>query len=285
MGVMAVSCSNDDDAITPASVSNLRAESTPGRIILRWDTPEDASSIHYIEVRYYDKLVKKQTMRTASIYADSCEIPDTRQKYGVYDFEVQSVSPSGDKGEIQTISMTSEPATATAVRTQINLTENDLSTNAPEPWEGSLAALIDGQWGTMFHTAWSYAQPGPHYLEVNLNQTFEVDDYFAFYYTPRSNPKDAPTDIDLLGSTDGNNWSLIRKFTQEADNLPTTYSQWTSENYKTPVAFNRIRYSVNQTKSDKTGPHGTGPCWALDEFKFYSVAVVDPEAPDPDDEL
>ena len=64
-----ISCSSDEDGITPAEITNLTAESTSGRIVLRWDTPEDAG-IRYIEVNYYDPLQKKDVMRTASIYAD-----------------------------------------------------------------------------------------------------------------------------------------------------------------------------------------------------------------------
>ena len=113
-----ISCSSDEDGITPAEITNLTAESTSGRIVLRWDTPEDAS-IRYIEVSYYDHLLKKDAVRTASIYADSIEIPDTRKKYGEYQFSVQTVSPTGDKSAVQTISKVSEPALPTFVSTPI----------------------------------------------------------------------------------------------------------------------------------------------------------------------
>ena len=138
-----ISCSSDEDGITPAEITNLTAESTSGRIVLRWDTPEDAG-IRYIEVNYYDPLQKKDVMRTASIYADSIEIPDTRKKFGEYQFSVQTVSPTGDKSAVQTISKVSEPALPTFVSTQIALTAADLSTNAQEPTEGPIANLLDG---------------------------------------------------------------------------------------------------------------------------------------------
>lgn len=156
-----ISCSSDEDGITPAEITNLTAESTSGRIVLRWDTPEDAG-IRYIEVNYYDPLQKKDVMRTASIYADSIEIPDTRKKFGEYQFSVQTVSPTGDKSTVQTISKVSEPALPTFVSTQIALTAADLSTNAQEPTEGPIANLLDGNTGTFFHTAWSVNIPAPH---------------------------------------------------------------------------------------------------------------------------
>ena len=70
------SCDNES-GITPDEITDLTAESTPGCIILRWNTPEE-SNIRYIEVKYYDPLLKKDVMRTASVYANSIEIPDRK---------------------------------------------------------------------------------------------------------------------------------------------------------------------------------------------------------------
>ena len=193
-----ISCSSDEDGITPAEITNLTAESTSGRIVLRWDTPEDAG-IRYIEVNYYDPLQKKDVMRTASIYADSIEIPDTRKKFGEYQFSVQTVSPTGDKSAVQTISKVSEPALPTFVSTQIALTAADLSTNAQEPTEGPIANLLDGNTGTFFHTAWSVNIPAPHWMQVNLKE--EITGSYKFYYAPRNNGSNKPTDFDLMGST------------------------------------------------------------------------------------
>ncbi|MDE5611614.1 MAG: fibronectin type III domain-containing protein, partial [Odoribacter sp.] len=146
---------DDESGITPGEITDLTAESTPGRIVLRWNTPEEAN-IHYIEVKYYDPLLKKEVMRTASAYADSIEIPDTRAKYGEYHFTVQSISTTGDKSAVQNIAKVSEAADPTfGSSTQIVLTAADLSTNAQEPSEGPIANLLDGNTKTFFHTAWS----------------------------------------------------------------------------------------------------------------------------------
>ena len=266
-----ISCSSDEDGITPAEITNLTAESTSGRIVLRWDTPEDAG-IRYIEVNYYDPLQKKDVMRTASIYADSIEIPDTRKKFGEYQFSVQTVSPTGDKSAVQTISKVSEPALPTFVSTQIALTAADLSTNAQEPTEGPIANLLDGNTGTFFHTAWSVNIPAPHWMQVNLKE--EITGSYKFYYAPRNNGNNKPTDFDLMGSTDGTNWFLIRNFTKDADGLPVTSTDtFTSEIYDAPQPFSQIRMVVNATNTSSI-------FWTMSEFKFYSVSVTDPEAAD-----
>ena len=247
------SCSSDEDGITPAEITNLT----------------DAS-IRYIEVSYYDHLLKKDAVRTASIYADSIEIPDTREKYGEYQFSVQTVSPTGDKSAVQTISKVSEPALPTFVSTPIALTAADLSTNAQEPSEGPIANLLDGNTGTFFHTAWSVSIPAPHWLQVNLKE--EITGSYKFYYAPRNNGNNKPTDFDLMGSTDGTNWFLIRKFTKEADGLPVTSTgTFTSEIYEAPQPFSQIRLVVNATNTGSI-------FWTMSEFKFYSVSVMDPEA-------
>lgn len=266
-----ISCSSDEDGITPAEITNLTAESTSGRIVLRWDTPEDAG-IRYIEVNYYDPLQKKDVMRTASIYADSIEIPDTRKKFGEYQFSVQTVSPTGDKSAVQTISKVSEPALPTFVSTQIALTAADLSTNAQEPTEGPIANLLDGNTGTFFHTAWSVNIPAPHWMQVNLKE--EITGSYKFYYAPRNNGNNKPTDFDLMGSTDGTNWFLIRNFTKDADGLPVTSTgTFTSKIYNAPQPFSQIRMVVNATNTSSI-------FWTMSEFKFYSVSVTDPEAAD-----
>ena len=59
-----------------------------------------------------------------------------------------------------------------------------LSGNATEPNEGSLAALLDNNINTYYHTLWSGASPGgkPHYLQINLNQSIS---FFAVEYHGR----------------------------------------------------------------------------------------------------
>ena len=83
-----------------------------------------------------------------------------------------------------------------------------------------------------------------------------------------------PTDFDLMGSTDGTNWFLIRNFTKDADGLPVTSTgTFTSEIYDAPQPFSQIRMVVNATNTSSI-------FWTMSEFKFYSVSVTDPEAAD-----
>ena len=269
MGSVLLTGCDDESGITPGEITDLTAESTPGRIVLRWNTPEEAN-IRYVEVKYYDPSLKKEVMRTASAYADSIEIPDTRAKYGEYHFTVQSVSATGDKSAVQDIVKVSEPADPTfGTSTQIVLTVDDLSTNAQEPTEGPIANLLDKKTETFFHTAYSVSIPGPHWLQVNLNQ--EITEGYRFEYAPR-NANNRPSDFDLMGSMDGSEWFLIKNFTKENDGIAGngTYS---SKMFKVTKPFKQIRIVVNETNTRTV-------FWTMSIFKFYSVNIADPEAPD-----
>lgn len=283
-GIFAASCSDDDNNIIPADISNLRAESTPGRIVLRWDTPAGAEeNIEYIQVNYYDHRSKMEQKRLASIYADSIDIPDTRKRYGEYTFKVKTVSPSGAFGTEQTVTCSSEAATPTFIKKQISLSGADVSTNAQEPSEGPVANCVDGDVNTYFHTIWSTYTTGPHYLEVNLKQT--LNQYFAFGYTTRHNNNvDTPWEIELQGNN-GGEWFSLQWFKHGEDGitLPTERAQaFESDNYKVETPFNKVRMVVWSTKA-YPGPdyHGQywGPWWAISEFKFWNVEIIDPENP------
>ena len=277
LGVFAASCSsNDETSVIPTDITNLRAESTPGRIVLRWDTPADASTIEYIQVNYYDHRSKMDSKRLASIYADSIEIPDTRKRYGTYDFVVKTVSPSGAFGTEHEISYTSEAAQKTWKNpSQYPLAASMFSSNAQEPTEGPVSSLVDyDNASSFFHTAWSQDIPGPHTLTISFLET--IDKAFYFWYSPRNNGNNKPTNFDLMGSMTGNedDWFLIKNFTKEADDLPTT----STGTYTSPVLygdetpFKYLKMVVNATNNGSV-------FWTMGKFKFYTYEAIDPEIP------
>lgn len=257
---------NDEDSIKPSEVTGLASETRAGEIVLRWNTPDDGSVAH-IKVAYNDPRLDKDVVRLASVFADSIVIPDTRARYPEYEFTVQTVSATGDLSAAQTIKQKSEAAAVTTKTSiqEITLSADDLSTNAQEPSEGDISNLLDGDTGTFFHTAWSVSRPAPHWMQVNLKET--LDDHYRFFYSPRNNGNNKPTDVDLMGSTDGENWTLIKNFTQEKDELPTTSTDvYTSEVLECPFPFSQIRFVVNKTNNNTV-------FWTMSEFKFYNVTV------------
>ena len=214
-------CSDEDTkSVVPSDVIDLSADTQdkPGYIVLRWVTPDD-NTIRYIKVSYYDYLLEQDVVRLASVYADSVLIPDTRKKFGEYEFKVQSYSETGDAGNVQTIKAVSEPAKVQIVfgeSRQLALTEDQLSTNAQEASEGPIANLIDGNTGSYFHTAWSGTVPAsPHWFQIDTKKEIT---YFKYESVAR-NGNNIPDDVDIMGSNDGVNFELIENLTKAKNGM------------------------------------------------------------------
>lgn len=107
--------------------------------------------------------------------------------------------------------------------TRLELTSSMMSTNAQEPSEGSLANLLDHNLATYFHSAWSVAVNGKHYVQVTLPSSITL---FKFTYTNRQpNAAAAVKRLQISGSVDGQTFTDIRTLEGDADKLP----------YKTPA--------------------------------------------------
>lgn len=279
LGIGFTSCKDDDkQVIAPSDISGLTVDTQdkPGFMVLRWETPQD-NTIRYIKVAYHDPLLDKEVVRLASVYSDSLLIPDTRQKFGEYEFKVETVSESGQSSAIQTVKATSEPALKTVEfgeSKQITLTAEQLSTNAQEASEGPIANLIDNNTGSYFHSDWhgnaTTDGGAKHWFQVDTKKSLT---YFKYESVARANSANIPDDIDIMGSNDGTTFELIANLTKAKNGIPMNTTAYTSpvmgDNAK---PYQYIRYVVNHTNS------GTA-FFALSEFKLFAVEakVVDPE--------
>ncbi|RHR35027.1 DUF1735 domain-containing protein [Parabacteroides sp. AF18-52] len=127
---------------------------------------------------------------------------------------------------------------------KVELTAGMLSSNAVEPSEGALANLLDGDVETYFHSAWSVAVEGTHYLQVALPTETTA---FNFYYTTRSaNGSAAPVKIIIEGSLDGVSFNQISTLT---DGLPTGGKETYNSKIMVGKPFKIIRFSVPENAS------------------------------------
>lgn len=267
-----VSCQKKETPITPSSLSNLRSVERPGGIALYWDLPSD-NSVYYTKVMYHDHLLNIDEVRLSS--CDSIYIPDTRAKFGDYNFTIQPVSKTETGGEVLSITAKSGAAPASfGQATQVELKVEHLSTNAQEPSEGNISNLLDygnDASSCFFHTAWSVGIPGPHWLQIQFPKKVEKG-FFRFSYLPRKNNAQKPTDFDLMGSENGTDWTLIKNFTKEKDNLPVTSKDgYTSPNIRITTPLNYIRIVVNKTNTNNV-------FFTMREFKLFTGPMIDPEA-------
>ena len=83
-----------------------------------------------------------------------------------------------------------------------------LSSNAKEANEGSFKGLVDGDYATFFHSSWSAAIGDYHYLQVAVEEG--IEDFFFYFKKRQQNNNNRPTEIDILGSVDGTEFSLIK---------------------------------------------------------------------------
>ena len=266
----AAGCKGDKAAVIPSSISNAGYEDRPGGILLKWDLPSD-NSVLYVKAMYHDPLLDIDAVRLSS--CDTILVPDTRAKYGDYNFTLQPFSNTDTGGATLSVTGRSGPAPAAFGQAEkMDLQVGDLSTNAQEPSEGPIGNLLDGDTGTFFHTAWSVDVPAPHWLQIHLPKAVDNTGFFRFRYSPRNNTNNKPTKFDLKGSTDGNTWTLIKTFTKDADGLPVSQTDaYTSPNIRPTFEVNHIRIEVTETNNGTV-------FFTMSEFGVWSGPMVDPEA-------
>lgn len=275
------SCSSDDVApITPSNISNVRSSELPGQIKLNWDLPAD-KNLEYVQITYFDHLQKKEMMRLASVYSDSIIIPNTRKKYGDYNFTLQTYSSTDTPGEALKFTAQSGPAPSTTSVIDVKplvLKAEDLFTDAQEPSEGPINDLIDGNTGTYFHAAWSVDKgPMPHYIVAKLPKSIHG---LRFSYTTRNHsgsgnhPKvmNVYVSNDFDGSTyDVSGLTHVDEFTS----LPNGAAQsFNSQDFVLDNEYQYVWFEINET-------HGGTKHFAMSELSVSEaiLQVVDPEAP------
>lgn len=258
-------------APTAIPASNITSEALPGQIQLSWTLPEGAA-FEYLQIRYYDPLAEENVCQIASIGTTEMLIDDTRARFGDYTFSFQTFNAKGEGSAVTEVSAQSGAAAATyeeAGRTEVVLTEDQLSTDAQEPTEGPISNLIDGDLSTFFHIRWSSPQlPMPHYIQIDFNEEHEN---FAVEWWNRivGNTDGFPSSAELQISRDGEIWTTVETLT----GLPTTSGAHYEGSFCMPgTTFRHFRLNV-LTASDNAN------YFHMAEFKFYDVEVeiYDPE--------
>ena len=161
---------------SPATIelSTVTPEALPGQIKLTWKAPE--GDYAYMQIRYYDPLLKKNVCKIASKGTTEMLIENTRARFGDYTFYLQTFSAAHEAGAVQELKARSGamPASYTEKsRTQVTLTVDQLSCNYPDASEGYFDRLIDGKTAdpSFFHTNWHSPQVAlPHYIQIDLKE-------------------------------------------------------------------------------------------------------------------
>lgn len=279
-----VSCRKDEQEVKPSGINNLQYEELPGQIKITWDK-EMPVTFEYLKITYFDKLKKKEMLRLASAFSNEIIIPNTRRKYGEYEFKIQPISAAGVEGQEYFIKAISGVAPATYQFTEaddavkVELSSDMLQTNAQETQEGPIVNLLDGDTGTYFHSAWSRAIGEQHYFQVNLAEPIQG---FKFDIATRHN-----------GNGDGD----VKRMKVEASNDGVTWEEVAIQSYELSTNANsdrRRKFSGNPVlMSEKYSKlrfiplarRGADPLkrswFNMSEFVLFNepVLIIDPEAP------
>lgn len=153
--------------------------------------------------------------------------------------------------------------------------QNQFSSNAKDPAEGTYGALIDGNTdGTVFfHSTW-HDDPGvPHYLQVNLrsNKVQEFDLLLARrsgYY----GGMDAPDQVKLEATNDTTSWDSITTLTIAWDGNATSQAQTISD-INLGSSYQYLRFTVLHTVGNRTNAGQTHPFFSISEFQINGLTV------------
>lgn len=163
---------------------------------------------------------------------------------------------------------------------EVKLTEDMLSTNAPSNNGEDLRNMLDGDHNTIFHSTWgsgtytklawydgAYYGDGVSqwpYLEIELPESL---DRLQFSYTTRNSGSYAPLGLILQGSNNGSSWTDIHTFTVVDDNLPTTpNATYTSPSIDLGNTYSRLRLQLTACQHKNY--------LVFSEFSLYKVVTA-----------
>lgn len=147
--------------------------------------------------------------------------------------------------------------------------------NAKESSEGSYEALVDDDYSTFFHSAWSAgsAVDEDHYLQAELS---EATQKFEFYFKKRQqNNNNRPTTIVISASNDGENFTEI---TTLDSGFPTDAAviDYFSDEVDLGAKYKYVRFTVTATNNGATNGNTETPrvFFTFSEFYLFPEAAA-----------
>ena len=141
------------------------------------------------------------------------------------------------------------------------------TSNAPEtqPAENSsYSNLLDNNYETYFHSSWSYAAGDYHYLQAEVSE--EVESFYFYFKKRKQNENNRPTEIEILGSTDGQNFTIPVATITEG--LPTNASviDYFSAKISVTEKVKHLRFVVKSTNNNAKDTENGHPFFTFSEF-------------------
>ena len=267
--ILQVSCSDNEEKVIPSNISNIYSESREGGIFISWDVPVD-SNYHYIRLEATREKDNYRLARNISVFTDTILIKNLLARDGVYNIELHTISHTNTHSEtVEKFSSSALPVkpVETKFSVKLDLTADNLSTNAQEKNEGPISNLLDGNLDSFFHSSWSESIPAPHYIDIALDEP--IDNFQFRTWNRKGNPKGNAEVITILGSNDGKTWDNIITLSED---IPFG----SGARYESPVIESEIPYSFIRYRADECYGHDW---FNMAELEFYKVwyDIYDPE--------
>ena len=150
------------------------------------------------------------------------------------------------------------------------------TSNAPETQvaeNSSYTNLLDNNYESYFHSSWSYAVGDHHYLQAEVSE--EVESFYFYFKKRKQNENNRPTEIEILGSTDGEDYTIPVATISEG--LPTTAGtiDYFSAKITATESVKYLRFVVKGTNNGASHQDDGGhPFFTFSEF-YILPAVAD----------
>ena len=135
---------------------------------------------------------------------------------------------------------------------------------------GGIAALVDNNPDTYFHTRWGGDIVNEaHYIQVDMGVGKTIED-FAFNYTAR-NDSPAPTEMTISGSNDGITFEYITRISKEWDDYNND-GTFTSEIIDSSLGYRYLRFTVTKSNGPGNETYGEKYFFGMREFDLFSIS-------------
>jgi hypothetical protein len=147
------------------------------------------------------------------------------------------------------------------------LTASMIETFTQEELEGPKENLVDGNFNTYWHSAWSDGvAPLPHHIQINFSEPKAIGGVQYWFRSP-SGSSGRPNSFDVQTSTDGTTWTTVWT---SATNLPVTIMPPTANTLSLDKNYTSkyFRIRILTTPGNTTFTH-------LSEIKVYHDGLLD----------
>ena len=149
-------------------------------------------------------------------------------------------------------------------------TNADQNTGGGKNDGGGIAALVDNNEGTYFHTRWEGATVSePHYFQVDLGEELSTNN-FTFSYKPR-NGSPAPTAMKVYGSNDGTTFTDVLATITEGLPAHDSGNTYQSSTISSEISYRYLRFTVTASAGPGNEQYGGQYFFGMLEFDLNLI--------------